>query len=112
MGVLFYKLVNNGSYFAMSKIFKLQKSTIDKAIFKCVTAINKFILHDKIKLPNKSEAFNISRDFEQLHEIPQLIGILFTVHLPVHTPPELSAQFTNPKSYTSFILQTVIDSNC
>lgn len=62
-------------------------------------------------MPNETEAEIITKDFEYTHEIPQIIGVMTIVHIPIFSPINLNYKFLNSNRYSSFVLQSVLDSN-
>ena len=112
MAILLFKLTYCPDYVTISKRFKLHKTTIHKIIYKNLVAINKYLLHSTINMPKDAEAKVISNDFELAHKVPQVIGVMSVVHVPTASPINLNYKFLNDKLYTSFVLQSIIDSNC
>ncbi|XP_014204362.1 putative nuclease HARBI1 [Copidosoma floridanum] len=111
VAVLLFKLTTNADYITISKKFKIHKTTIHKIIYKCVTALNKYLLHDVISMPKKEEVEFMAKDYECSYKIPQIIGTMTIVHIPISSPLLLNYQFLNARLYASFVLQSVVDSN-
>ena len=112
VAIVLYKLTNCADYVSISKKFKVHKTTIHKVIYKGVIAINKYLLHNTINMPKTAEAETIATDFENNYQLPQIVGAMTIVHIPISSPINLNYKFLNSKLYPSFVLQTVIDSNC
>jgi hypothetical protein len=111
VAILLYKLTSNADYALISKKFKVHKTTIHKIIYKCVIAINKYLLQSTINIPKNNEAEMIAKSFECNYKLPQIIGAMTIVHIPISSPINLNYKFLNSKLYPSFVLQNVMDSN-
>lgn len=111
VAIFLFKITTAADYTVISKKFKIHKTTIHKIVYKCVVGVNRFLLHKTISMPKDGEAEIIASDFEQVYKIPQLIGAMAIVHIPVTSPINLNYQFLNSKLYPSFVMQVVVDSN-
>lgn len=112
MAIVLYKLTASIDYVTISKKFKIHKTSIHKIIYKSVAAINKYLIQSTIYMPKTEEAEIIANDFESAHKLPQIIGAMMIVHIPISSPINLNYKFLNAKLYPSFVFQSVIDSNC
>ncbi|XP_014238970.1 putative nuclease HARBI1 [Trichogramma pretiosum] len=112
VAILLYKLTSCVDYMKMSRKFKIHKTTIHKIIYRSIVAINKYLLHKIIKMPKNEDAEAVAADFEHVHEIPQILGVMSVIHIPVCSPINLNYKFLNSLLYPSFVLQAIMDSNC
>ncbi|XP_058789664.1 putative nuclease HARBI1 [Phymastichus coffea] len=111
VAIFLFKLTTSSDYTTISKKFKIHKTTIHKIVYKCIVAVNRYLLHKIINMPKDAEAQIIASDFEQVYKIPQIIGAMAIVHVPISSPINLNYQFLNSKLYPSFVMQVVVDSN-
>lgn len=66
---------------------------------------------DIIKMPTLEEAEKISRKFENMSHIPQILLEIDGTHIPVLAPKEGGGDFRNRKGWASYNCQLVTDSN-
>lgn len=111
VGLTLFKLASCCEYRVVGLVFGVHKTTVQKIFYQVVSAINKCILWDVVKMPNEAECEGISVQFERKSGIPQLIACIDGSHIPIITPPEGQKDFINRKGWASIVLQAVVDVN-
>jgi len=59
-------------------------------------------------MPSENEAKDIAEVFEQVTNIPQIIGAIDGCHIPITAPEEGHADFVNRKQICSLVLQAIV----
>ncbi|CAD6237152.1 GSCOCG00002168001-RA-CDS [Cotesia congregata] len=107
------KISNRDTFGRLSAKFSLYKPTVHKIMQRFVDIVCKHLLPQVVKMPDSAEAAEIAAAFEQQTKLPQLIGIIDTLHIPICNAYGMADAFTNSKNYYSFVAQTIVDSkNC
>ncbi|XP_012278263.1 protein ALP1-like [Orussus abietinus] len=110
VAVMLFKMARNSDYAVVSGMFGIHKSTVHKVFHKAIKGINTHVLRKIINMPKEEELQKITQEFEQRHRIPQIIGTIDSIHIPICPPAAMVDKFTNSKQYSSFVLQAVVDS--
>lgn len=112
VGMTLYKLASCGEYRAVGDVFGVHKSTVHKHFYRVIKAINSTLMKPFIKMPNDQACEIISTRFKAICGIPQIIGCIDGSHIPILAPSEGRKDFVNRKSWTSLVLQAVVDDSC
>ncbi|GAB0089943.1 hypothetical protein DMENIID0001_045710 [Sergentomyia squamirostris] len=104
-----YKLSSCCEYRTVGNVFGLHKTTVQKHFHNVVKKIVEFYLKNIIFLPDVNECEVLAGKFLQISGIPQIIGAIDGCHIPIHSPEEGRADFTNRKQYGSIVMQAVVD---
>lgn len=112
VGMTLYKLASCCEYRAVGDTFGVHKSTVHKYFYRVIKAINSTLMTSFIKMPNEEDCKRISRRFKNICGIPQIIGCIDGSHIPIMAPSEGRKDFVNRKSWTSLVLQAVVDDSC
>lgn len=82
------------------------------SVHNCVRQfVNSMLKHSStfIKIPSNEEAEQISKKFERICKIPQILLIIDGTHVPVLPPRDGYGDFVNRKGWTSYNVQIVTD---
>jgi len=109
VAVLLYYLASC-EYHVVGNVFGILKSTVWKCLHAVVRAINTILLPKWITMPGETECKIISSFYDNLTNIPQIIGALDGTHISVLPPFEGYRDYINRKEWPSIILQGVVDS--
>lgn len=112
VGMTLYKLASCAEYRAVGDVFGVHKSTVHKHFYRAINAINSTLMKKFIEMPNAQACEGISNRFLALCGIPQIIGCIDGSHIPILAPSEGRKDFVNRKSWTSLVLQAVVDDSC
>lgn len=106
------RMAHGENLIVISKKFGIGKSTVQKCLYEFIDAIVKKS-NQYIRMPNEQEAENISKQFEQICKIPDVIGCIDKIHVPISIPKFTFNYllYKNSEEWTSIILQGVVDSN-
>lgn len=74
-------------------------------------AMNKHMLYKNIYMPDSQEAKQLAQLAEEKCKIPQVIGAIQSLHIPIVTTQSLAKVFNNSAGYSSAIMQCVVDPN-
>lgn len=112
VGMTLYKLATCGEYRTVGDVFGVHKSTVHKHFYSVIKAINSTLMKEFIQMPDEERAQLISHRFKTICGIPQIIGCIDGSHIPILAPSEGRKDFVNRKSWTSLVLQAVVDDSC
>lgn len=112
VGMTLYKLASCGEYRTVGDVFGVHKSTVHKHFYRVIKAINLTLMKTVINMPNDQASQIISTRFKAICGIPQIIGCIDGSHIPILAPSEGRKDFVNRKSWTSLVLQAVVDDSC
>lgn len=109
VAIALYKLAHLAEYQVVANQFGVCKSSVHNCVYAFCYAITSLLTDEFIKFPSAEEAEDIARHFEEITNIPQLIGAIDGSHIPI-TPPKMgSADFFNRSGYHSVVLQAIVD---
>lgn len=111
VAICLYKLKSSGDYQEIANIFGFSRASILSFVHTVVRAIVSKLAPLHIKMPNATEAESISNEFLKIAGIPQVIGAISTLHIPITAPRDLVRYYFNGKGCNSIILQAVVDHN-
>uniref|UniRef100_A0A673NED2 DDE Tnp4 domain-containing protein n=1 Tax=Sinocyclocheilus rhinocerous TaxID=307959 RepID=A0A673NED2_9TELE len=92
-----YKLGSCAEYHVISNQFGVHKSTVKKFVYMFC------------KVPNEEEALEIARNFQEMHNIPQIMGLIDGTHIPIFPLSDGYKDFLNRKGWPSYALQAFVD---
>ncbi|KMQ84522.1 nuclease harbi1-like protein [Lasius niger] len=110
VAVALYYLASCCEYRVVGNVFGIYKSTVWKCMHAVIEAINTILLPKWITMPDETECKVISSFYEDLTNIPQIIGALDGTHIPILPPFEDYRDYINRKGWPSIVLQGVLDS--
>jgi len=108
VAVLLYYLASC-EYRVVGNVIGIHKSTVWKCLHAVVRAINTILLPKWITMPGETE-YKIISFYDNLINIPQIIGAVDGTHIPVLPPFEGYRDYINRKEWPSIVLQGVVDS--
>ncbi|CAL9762187.1 unnamed protein product [Musa acuminata subsp. burmannicoides] len=116
VAVCVWRLATGEPLRLVSRRFGLGISTCHKLVLEVCTAIRNVLLPRLLLWPAPSEAASAAARFEALSGIPNVVGAMYTTHIPIIAPKESAASYFNRRhternqktSYTVTI-QGVVD---
>ena len=78
-------------YLAIS--YRMRKSTVSAIIKECCDAIYKVLIDIYLVPPGTNDWVAIIHDFEELWNLPNVIGALDGKHIRITCPPKIGTQF-------------------
>lgn len=112
VGMTLYKLASCCEYRTVGDVFGVHKSTVHRHFYRVIKAINSNLMKEFIKMPGEEASEAISNRFKAICGIPQIIGCIDGSHIPILAPSDGRKDFVNRKSWTSLVLQAVVDDSC
>uniref|UniRef100_A0A182QGR7 DDE Tnp4 domain-containing protein n=1 Tax=Anopheles farauti TaxID=69004 RepID=A0A182QGR7_9DIPT len=74
--------------------------------------VQKVFRESVITMPEDANSFErVTGEFQDLCGIPQIVGIVGCLHIPISQPCNVPLQYINSKGWNSVILQAVVDSS-
>jgi len=92
------------SYRSVANRFNVSKSSVYRALRRCVDAINSLKV---IKWPEGSEAQSIIDGFKAKSGFPGVVGAIDGTHIPIMAPVDYQGSYINRKGFHSLQLQAV-----
>lgn len=108
VAIVLYKLGKCATYRTMLDKFGVQAATIHGFVYMFCKGISSMIM-DFISIPTVEEARKIAQQFQYQFYIPQVIGCIDDVHIPVLVPGHRKKDFINRSGWTSYVLQGVVN---
>ena len=109
VAIVLYTLASCAQYRIVANQFGVHKSTVKKFVYIFCKGMVSSVIHNFIKVPTPEEAVGIARRFEDKFNIPQIIGCIDGIHIPVLPPSDSYKDFKNRKGWPSYVLQAVVD---
>lgn len=110
VAIAIFTLASSSKYRVVGALFEVHKSTVRKCIIRFCEALTNQS-SNFIHMPQESEAVEISRNFEAVCHIPNILGCIDGSHIPITAPSNGYRDFVNRKQYASYVLQAVVDCN-
>ncbi|KAL1315373.1 hypothetical protein HN51_042139 [Arachis hypogaea] len=118
VAVCLWRLATGDPLRLVSKKFGLGISTCHKLVLEVCTAIKTVLMPKYLQWPNESQLRNIKNEFEGISGIPNVVGSMYTSHVPIIAPKvSVAAYFNkrhterNQKTSYSITVQGVVDPN-
>lgn len=116
VAVCIWRLATGESLRLVSKRFGLGISTCHKLVLEVCSAIKDVLMPKYLQWPNDDSMRAISNEFESLSGIPNVIGSMYTTHIPIIAPKVNVAAYFNKrhtdrkqKTCYSVTVQGVVD---
>ncbi|XP_027355760.1 protein ALP1-like [Abrus precatorius] len=116
VAVCLWRLATGDPLRVVSKRFGLGISTCHKLVLEVCTAIRTVLMPKYLQWPNDVTSRNIKDEFETVSGIPNVVGSMYTSHVPIIAPKiSVSAYFNkrhtekNHKTCYSITVQGVVD---
>lgn len=109
VAMVLYKLGSCAEYRVIANQFGVHKSTVKKFVYMFCKGMVNGPIKQLIRVPNEEEAVEIARQFQEMHNIPQIMGLIDGTHIPILPPSDGYKDFVNRKGWPSYVLQAVVD---
>ncbi|KAK4277321.1 hypothetical protein QN277_015336 [Acacia crassicarpa] len=116
VAVCLWRLATGDPLRLVSKKFGLGISTCHKLILEVCTAIKTVLMPKYLQWPDETTLRNIKGEFESISGIPNVVGSMYTSHIPIIAPKiSVAAYFNkrhterNQKTSYSITVQGVVD---
>jgi hypothetical protein len=118
VAVCLWRLATGDPLRIVSKKFGLGISTCHKLVLEVCTAIKTVLMPKYLQWPNEASLRKIKTEFEGISGIPNVVGSMYTSHVPIIAPKiSVAAYFNkrhterNQKTSYSITVQGVVDTN-
>ncbi|XP_027938503.1 protein ALP1-like [Vigna unguiculata] len=116
VAVCLWRLATGDPLRIVSKRFGLGISTCHKLVLEVCTAIKTVLMHKYLNWPDESALRRVKSEFEGVSGIPNVVGSMYTSHVPIIAPKiSVAAYFNkrhterNQKTSYSITVQGVVD---
>ena len=109
VAIALYKLAHVAEYKVVGNTFGVHKSSVHNCLYSFCIAICELLQRDFINFPDEDEADEISKRFESITHLPNIVGAIDGSHIPITPPEEGNADFINRKCSHSVVLQAIVD---
>uniref|UniRef100_A0A0D6QUA4 DDE Tnp4 domain-containing protein n=1 Tax=Araucaria cunninghamii TaxID=56994 RepID=A0A0D6QUA4_ARACU len=116
VAVCIWRLATGEPLRLVSKRFGLGISTCHKLVLEVCAAIRDVLLPKYVQWPSKDQSQTLMKEFERISGIPNVVGAMYTTHIPIIAPKiNVAAYFNkrhterNQKTSYSITLQGVVD---
>ncbi|XP_057540033.1 protein ANTAGONIST OF LIKE HETEROCHROMATIN PROTEIN 1-like [Amaranthus tricolor] len=116
VAVCIYRLATGDPLRLVSKQFGLGISTCHKIVLDVCAAIRSVLMPKYLQWPDEESSRRIKEEFESISGIPNIVGAMYTTHIPIIAPKiSVAAYFNkrhterNQKTSYSITVQGVVD---
>lgn len=106
------RLATGSSMQSIADMYKIGLSTSQLAVSQFTSAMKKVLLKKFIRWPSASVMDKFAQEFQNLHNIPYVVGAVDGSHIPIVAPRLHAADYYNRKGFHSVLLQGVVSSKC
>lgn len=118
VAVCIWRLATGEPLRLLSKRFGLGISTCHKLVLEVCAAIKDLLLPKYVQWPAHERVQGVAEEFDRISGIPNVVGAMYTTHIPIIAPKsDVAAYFNkkhtekNQKTSYSITLQGVVDTN-
>ena len=102
-----------GNYMqCIADLYRIGLSSSQLAVSQFCSAIKKTFLAKFISWPSPSIMERYAQEFEDLHDIPYVVGVVDGSHIPIVAPRLHAPDYYNRKGFHSILLQGVVSARC
>ncbi|KAL2102844.1 hypothetical protein ACEWY4_002012 [Coilia grayii] len=109
IAIALHKLTSTADYKTVGNLFAVGCSTVCQTLQKFCQAVMTLLRPQLIPMPSQAKLAQMADYFEESFSIPQCVGAINVLHIPILKPPEDPADFCNRDGWHSIILQAVVD---
>ena len=106
------RLATGNSMQSIADLYKIGLSTSQLAVSQFTAAIKSVLLKKFIRWPSVSVMDKFAQEFQDIHNIPYVVGAVDGSHIPIIAPRLHAADYYNRKGFHSILLQGVVSSKC
>ncbi|XP_056139741.1 putative nuclease HARBI1 [Lampris incognitus] len=109
VGLALYKLANSCDYKTLSNLFAVGVASVCRCVHEFCTAVIEVLKPQLVVTPNHADLAAMADHFYQTYGIPQCIGVIDSIHVPVIRPPHYQSDQPNEEFYLAILSQAVVD---
>ncbi|KAM3874741.1 uncharacterized protein ACN63O_024747 [Diretmus argenteus] len=104
-----YKLANPCDYKTVADLFAVGVASVCRCVHEFCTAVIAVLKPHLVVAPTGDELADMAEYFYQTYGIPQCIGVIDSIHVPIIRPPHYQSEQPNQEGYLAVLLQAVVD---
>ena len=112
VAVAISRLATGNSMQAIADLYRIGLSSSQDAVSQFCIAMKTHLLQTFIKWPTPVIMEKYARDFQDIHQIPYVVGAIDGSHIPIVAPRLHAVDYYNRKGFHSILLQGVVSSKC
>ena len=106
------RLATGNSMQSIADLYKIGLSTSQLAVSQFNVAVKSILLQKFLRWPSPTVMEKFAQEFQDIHNIPYVIGAVDGSHIPIVAPRLHAADYYNRKGFHSILLQGVVSSKC
>ena len=106
------RMATGNSMQCIADLYRIGLSSSQTAVSQFCFAIKIHLLKKFIKWPTPTIMAKYAREFQELHQIPFVVGAVDGSHIPIVAPRLHAADYYNRKGFHSVLLEGVVCSKC
>ena len=106
------RLASGNSMQCIADLYRIGLSSSQQAVSQFCAAIKKNLLRKFISWPTPAIMDRYAQEFQDLHQIPYVVGAVDGSHIPIVAPNLHAADYYNRKGFHSILLQGVVSAKC
>ena len=106
------RLATGNSMQSIADLYKIGLSTSQLAVSQFTGAVKSVLLKKYIRWHSANIMDKFAQEFQDLHNIPYVVGAVDGSHIPIIAPRLHAANYYNRKGFHSILLQGVVSSKC
>ena len=106
------RLATGNSMQSIADLYKIGLSSSQRAVSQFCGALKKILLRKFINWPSPSTMDRYAQEFQNLHQIPYVVGAVDGSHIPIVAPKLHAPDYYNCKGFHSVLLQGVVSAKC
>ena len=106
------RLATGNSMQYIADLYKIGLSSSQRAVSEFCGAMKKNMLRKFISWPSPSTMERYAQEFQDLQQIPYVVGAVDGSHIPIVAPRLPSPDYYNRKGFHSILLQGVVSAKC
>ena len=110
--VSIFRLATSNSMRCIADLYRIGMSSSQLAVSQFCSAIQKNLLKKFINWPFPSTIKRYAQEFQDLHQIPYMVGAVDGSHIPIVAPRLHAPNYYNRKGFHLIILQSVVSARC
>ncbi|XP_029923749.1 putative nuclease HARBI1 [Myripristis murdjan] len=104
-----YKLANPCDYKTVADLFAVGVASVCRCVHEFCRAVIQVLKPQLVVAPNHAGLAEMADHFYQTYGIPQCIGVIDSIHIPIIRPPHYQSEQPNGDGYLAIVLQAVVD---
>ena len=106
------RLASGNSMQCIADLYRIGLSSSQQAVTEFCIALKNKLLRKFISWPSPSTMVRYAQEFQDLHQIPYVVGAVDGSHIPIVAPRLHAADYYNRKGFHSILLQGVVSAKC